>query len=93
MTVLYPLLAANLIWTSPLLWLATGLARFAFLFRQAQIIYAATGIPAWRAHFILAFIIAIGLTEGASADTIAFTALGEQKIPTALPMIAALFTL
>lgn len=88
--VLYPLLAANLLWSSPLLWLATGLAGFAFLFCQAQIIYAAKGIPAWRAHFIPALIITTGLTEGAGASMLALTALGEQKIPTALPMIAAL---
>ena len=88
--VLYPLLAANLLRSSPLLWLATGSAGFAFLFCQAQILYAATGIPAWRAHFIPALIITTGLTEGAGASMLALTALGEQKIPTALPMIAAL---
>ncbi|MEM8974816.1 MAG: 4Fe-4S dicluster domain-containing protein [Pseudomonadota bacterium] len=88
--VLYPLIAANLLWSSPLLWLATGVAGFAFLFCQAQILYAAKGIPAWRAPLIPVLIIATGLTEGAGASMLALTALGADTVPTALPMIAAI---
>ena len=88
--VLYPLIAANLLWSSPVLWLATGLAGVAFLFCQGQIIYAAKGIPAWRAPLIPILIIATGLTEGAGASMVALTALGEERVPTALPMIGAL---
>ena len=88
--VLYPLIAANLLWSSPVLWLATGLAGLAFLYCQAQILFAAKGIPAWRAPLIPVLIIATGLTEGSGAAMVVLTALGAEKIPTALPMIAAI---
>ena len=89
---LYPLLAANLIWSSPLLWLITGLLGGAFLFCQAQILYAAKGIPAWRAPLIPWLIISSGLTEGTAAALLTLTLLGYAQLPAALAALAVVLT-
>ncbi len=85
--ILYPLIGANVLWTSPQLWLATGAAGAAFLFCQAQILFAAKAIPAWRAPLIPALIIASGLTEGTGAGMLALSALAQPAIPTAVVVL------
>jgi phenylacetyl-CoA:acceptor oxidoreductase subunit 2 len=85
---LYPLIAANFLWSSPQLWLATGFAGAAFLFCQARILYAAKGIPAWRVPLIPALVIASGLTEGAGAAMLALTTLGQTMLPPALALLS-----
>ncbi len=85
---LYPLIAANFLWSSPQLWLATGFAGAAFLFCQARILYAAKGIPAWRVPLIPALVIASGLTEGAGAAMLALTTLGQTTLPPALALLS-----
>ncbi len=85
---LFPLVAANFLWHAPQLWLATGLAGAAFLFCQAQILYAAKGIPAWRVPLIPPLIIASGLTEGAGAAILSLAALGRDPLPQALSLLA-----
>lgn len=89
--ILYPLIAANLVVSSPALWLATGAAGAAFLYCQGQIIFAAKGIPAWRAPIIPVMIIATGLTEGSGAAILILAALGEATAPKALAMIGCVF--
>jgi phenylacetyl-CoA:acceptor oxidoreductase 26-kDa subunit len=51
---------------SPYLALVAGLSGLAFLYAQAQILRAATGIPAWRERLIVPLIVATGLSEGAA---------------------------
>ena len=85
---LYPLIAANLIVSSPALWLTTGATAAAFLYCQAQILYAGKGIPAWRVPLVPLLIIATGLTEGSGGAILALAALGEQTVPRALAMFA-----
>ena len=90
--VLYPLIGANLLWSSPGLWLATGLAGAAFLYCQAQILYAGKGIPAWRAPHIPALIIASGMTEGA-ALAVLLLGLTGTGLPASLAVFAITFAL
>ena len=63
--VLYPALAADILWPHPALHAAVALAGAAFLYCQAQILFAGKGIPAWRAPLIPWLIAVSGLLEGA----------------------------
>lgn len=62
--VFYPALAADLIWPSTLLHLVVALSALAFLYCQAQILYAAKGIPAWRVDLMPTMLILTALLEG-----------------------------
>ena len=90
---LYPLIAANLIWSTPALWLATGLAGAAFLFCQAQILFAGKGIPAWRAPLVPAMIILTGLTEGTALALLAHGVVSLDPMPPSLILLAAMLAL
>ena len=59
-------LALLLDWLWPRVWLhvVIGIAAVAFLYCQARILYAAKGIPAWRAPLIPWMICSSGLLEG-----------------------------
>ena len=63
--VLYPALAADILWPHPALHAAVALAGAAFLYCQAQILFRAKGIPAWRTPTIPVLIVVSGLLEGA----------------------------
>lgn len=62
--VFYPALAADVVWPSTPLHLVVALAALAFLYCQAQILYAAKGIPAWRVDLMPAMLIMTALLEG-----------------------------
>ena len=63
--VIYPALALDVVWPHPVLHAIVALAGAAFLYCQAQILFAGKGIPAWRAPSIPWLIGATGLLEGA----------------------------
>ena len=58
-------LLADILWSAGLLHLLVAALAAAFLFCQARILYAAKGIPAWRAPLIPWMLIATGIFEGA----------------------------
>ncbi len=62
--VFYPAVGAGYLWQSPAAFWLAGLAAAAFLFSQAQILYRARGIPAWRSPLIPWMVVASGLAEG-----------------------------
>lgn len=64
--VLFALGGLALLLGSRILVTLTGLAGLAFLFCQGRILFAAKGIPAWRAPLAPWLVIASGLTEGAA---------------------------
>ncbi|MGI9426782.1 MAG: 4Fe-4S dicluster domain-containing protein [Hyphomicrobiaceae bacterium] len=90
---LFPLIAANLFWSMPWLWIATSMAGLAFLFCQAQILYAGKGIPAWRAPLVPALLVATGLTEGAGVAMLVLAGLGHETIPKSLLLLASLLAI
>jgi phenylacetyl-CoA:acceptor oxidoreductase subunit 1 len=55
---------AGLVWPRPWLLVLTGLAALGFLYCQGRILYAAKGIPAWRAPLVPWLILGSGLLEG-----------------------------
>jgi len=61
---LLPLGFFSYIIRSPAVITAAALAALLFLYCQARIIKAATGIPAWRVRQVVPLILATGLTEG-----------------------------
>lgn len=62
------------IWLAP----AAGLSGIAFLYCQARILRAATGIPAWREPVTLPLILVTGLLEGTACLIIVRTVLSES---------------
>ena len=60
----YLALVLDLWWPQPWLHGLTGFSALVFLLCQARILYAAKGIPAWRAPLIPWLIVATGLLEG-----------------------------
>ncbi len=62
--VFYPAVVANLIWPHAWIEALAALAAAAFLVCQAQILYRARGIPAWRVPLVPWMIFATGLLEG-----------------------------
>ena len=60
----YLAVLADLIWPQRWLHVLAGLLAIGFLYCQARILYAAKGIPAWRAPLIPWMIISTGLLEG-----------------------------
>jgi len=60
----FPAVGAGYLWQSPIAFAVTAFAAAAFLFCQAQILYKARGIPAWRTPLIPLMIVASGLLEG-----------------------------
>lgn len=82
--------SVSLPWT----WLApaAGLAGLAFLYCQARILRAATGIPAWREPAIVPLIFATGLLEGTACLIIVRTMLSEpgRNLPLILGGLALL---
>ena len=63
--VLYPALALDVVWPHPVLHAVVALAGAAFLYCQAQLLFAGKGVPAWRAPLVPWLIAASGLLEGA----------------------------
>ena len=60
----YPALVADMLWPQAPLHLLIAVAAAGFLWSQAMILYAAKGIPAWRAPLIPWMLVATGLLEG-----------------------------
>ncbi len=73
----YPLVAADLVWPSPLIHGLAALAALAFLVCQARILYACKGIPAWRAPLVPWMLAATALYEGTGLTAIALGLLLE----------------
>lgn len=67
----YPALLADVLWPQPALHLLVALAAAGFLWTQAMILFAARGIPAWRAPLMPWMLAATGLLEGAGLFIIA----------------------
>lgn len=61
----YAALILDLVWTRQWLHGLIGISALSFLFCQARILYAAKGIPVWRAPLIPWMIVSSGLLEGA----------------------------
>ena len=62
--VIYPAIIADLIWPQLALHVLVLIGAIAFLYSQAMILFAAKGIPAWRAPLVPVMLIATGLFEG-----------------------------
>ena len=62
----YPALLADLVWPGEALHLVVALAAAAFLYSQAQILFAGKGIPAWRHPLMPWMLVVTGLAEGAA---------------------------
>ncbi len=62
--VFVPAVVAGYLWQSPAALALAGLSAAAFLLCQAQILYRARGIPAWRTPFVPCMVVASGLLEG-----------------------------
>lgn len=60
----FPAVVAGVLWQSPIAFAVAGGSAAGFLLCQAQILYRARGIPAWRAPLIPYMVIASGLLEG-----------------------------
>lgn len=63
-SVFFPAVAAGYLWQAPVAFSVAVAAAAVFLLCQAQILYKARGIPAWRAPLIPYMIVASGLLEG-----------------------------
>jgi phenylacetyl-CoA:acceptor oxidoreductase subunit 1 len=89
--VLFPLMAMAWYRPSLALVLAVGAAAAAFLYCQAQILYASKGIPAWRAPLIPAMLFVTGLSEGTGLYALLSALLWPERslLPLALPMLTA----
>ncbi len=71
---------AMAVWTESGLWVwLTALLAFAFLYCQARMVYAAKGVPAWRARRTGPLFFVTGLTEGASLFAIGAVLLGARS--------------
>jgi phenylacetyl-CoA:acceptor oxidoreductase 26-kDa subunit len=83
---------AAILLASPYLALLAGLSGLAFLYAQAQILKAATGIPAWREPRIVPLIVTTGLSEGAALLLAAgvFFATAVAWLPLLLLLLVAL---
>lgn len=84
--VFFASVVAGYIWQSAIAFALVGLSAFAFLICQAQILFRARGIPAWRAPLIPYMIVASGLLEG--IGLIAFLVGLPNGFPIALDGIA-----
>lgn len=84
--VLLAALAAAAAWGGAAPALAAALLAATFLYCQARILRAATGIPAWREPRILPLIIATGLAEGAGAFAVMTAARGTALAGIALAL-------
>jgi phenylacetyl-CoA:acceptor oxidoreductase subunit 1 len=74
----YAALGAYFVWPDPALAaIVAGLA-LAFVVCQARILFAAKGIPAWRAPLVPWLVIVSGLQEGGGALFLVMAALGES---------------
>lgn len=76
--VIYPALLADLVWPQWSLHVLVFIGALLFLYCQAMILYAAKGIPAWRAPLIPLMLVATGLFEGTGLLLIA-QALSETR--------------
>jgi len=87
--VLFPAIAADLLWPGPALHAVAALAALAFLYCQARILHASKGIPAWRVTLMPWMLVATGLFEGLGALLLALTMAGAAVAPAlAAPVIA-----
>ena len=84
----YPGVIASLAWSHPAFYALTGLAAVAFLISQAQILFAAKGIPAWRAPQVPWMLMATGLLEGVGLVAIVSSALKDAMISSAAMGVA-----
>ncbi len=78
--VLFPALAADLVWPNPALHAVVALAGAGFLWCQARILFAGKGIPAWRAPLIPWLIVASGFLEGAGLLAFLMKVMGTGAI-------------
>ncbi len=72
-----PAILLDLIWPNALFHALVGLGAFGFLVCQAQILYRARGIPAWRAPLMPWMLMATGLLEGLGLLAILAVAWGQ----------------
>ena len=78
--VIYPAIVADLIWPQWTLHGLVFLGGVAFLYCQAMILYAAKGIPAWRAPLIPVMLMASGLFEGVGLLLLVLVLLATQTV-------------
>lgn len=72
----YAAVGAYLLWPDPIFAALVASLALAFVVCQARILFAAKGIPAWRAPTIPWLIVASGLQEGGSALSLLMAPLG-----------------
>lgn len=93
--VFFPLGAAALFFSGPLLWFSASIIGLIFLFCQGRILEAAKGIPVWRQQGIVPLIFSTGLAEGLGLFTAIATLTnsipaGQQYLSLALLVFVAL---
>ena len=88
--VIYPALAADVLWPHPVLHAVVALAGAVFLYCQAEILFAGKGIPAWRAPLIPWLIGVSGLLEGAGLLAFLMKAMDTGAVGAVAWTIAAL---
>ena len=88
--VIYPALAADVLWPHPVLHAIVALAGAAFLYCQARILFAGKGIPAWRAPLIPWLIGVSGALEGAGLLAFLMKAMGTGAVGAVAWAVAAL---
>ena len=81
----YMAVFAGLIWPQPWLYVLAGILAIGFLYCQARILYAAKGIPAWRAPLIPWMIFSSGLLEGTGLYMLSHV-LAPASVPFTKPM-------
>lgn len=73
--VLYPAIAADLVWPHEVLHLVAALSAAGFLYSQGRILHAGKGIPAWRVPAMPRMFVATGLFEGVALAALAMALL------------------
>ncbi|MBK6322822.1 DmsC/YnfH family molybdoenzyme membrane anchor subunit [Candidatus Aalborgicola defluviihabitans] len=82
---------AMAVWTGSALWIwLTALLAFSFLYCQARMVYAAKGVPAWRARRTGPLFFVTGLTEGAGLLVLGAVLLGARSPVTGVVVVLAL---
>ena len=88
--VIYPVLAADVLWPHPVLHAVVALGGAAFLYCQARLLFAGKGIPAWRAPLIPWLIGVSGALEGAGLLAFLMKVMGTGAVGAVAWAIAAL---
>lgn len=86
----YAALLAHAVWADFLLAALVAGTALAFLICQARILFAAKGIPAWRAPLIPWLVVASGLQEGSAALVLVMSASGVALQDWAAPALLGL---